>query len=110
MLASLPARLSFSQILFSYSTAGSLPVKEHSTADSLRVKEDWPEGTRNSNYIADQEAPAEGLPKFSFSLHKRHQNSQTGNTNYEYTAIIIIITRILTGHINLKKNMRLDQS
>ena len=33
----------------SCSTAGSLPVKEHSTADSLRVKEDrpppWPEGT-----------------------------------------------------------------
>ena len=48
----------------SYSTAGSLPVKEHSTADSLRVKEDrpspWPEGTANSNVII-----AEAMPKFS---------------------------------------------
>ena len=55
----------------SCSTAGSLPVKEHSTADSLRVKEDrpppWPVGTTNSNYIAGQEAPAEALPKFSLS-------------------------------------------
>ena len=75
----------------SYSTAGFLLVKEHSTADFLRVKEDqpppWPEGTRNSNYIACQEAPAE--PKFSFSLRERHQKENFVNFPTQYHVLCL---------------------
>ena len=84
MLASLPVSTGiissfFSHFIFStsYSTAGSLLVKK----DRPPPK---PEGTRNSYYFAGQEAPAEALPKFLFSLRKRHQKENFVNFPTQY--------------------------
>ena len=83
---------SFSHISF-FPPHTQRPVKEHSTADSLQVKEDrpppWPEGTGNSNCIAGQEAPAEALPKFPSSLRKRHQKENFVNFPTQYHVLCL---------------------